>query len=838
MSIALPPTIVAIRNQAASLLSGLNSGIPISSTVRFPVNPQQEATFLRMADSLTSATRRLPGCNVFAFNRAIDTPADAPVFLIYEDWETLPQFMTQWNSDHLQEFQAQVGNTLAGAPELIFYQGWKEYRVTPQTSQPSAQSALPSDYPFKSHFADVLGARMHYIDEGSGDVFLFLHGNPTWSYLWRNIIPLVKPLGRCIAPDLIGYGRSQKIIGLSWEEHYRHVEAFIRKMKLRNVTLVLHDHGSALGFNYFRNHPSNVKAIAFMESLVRPFTWSNFSTPEFRTLFQDFKTGGIGGEGWQMIVDQNVFINQVLPAGAGGALSPQAQGAYAEPFRTQENRRSIWVLSRATPIGGEPANVVAAAEAWSLALQNSPIPKLMLYATPGGLLTAEHVQWCQANFPNLKSVFLGPGVHFVQEQYPTQIGTEIANWYRQTVNPAAGAGAGQVQSPFGPVTLPDISPDDIQRYIDEACSCNIRVQPAECCTISPGAGGSEFSFAAQLRRSISPMSQPRAGQPAQAIDRDGEVIGNIVANWTFISPQQAMRPGEQIAGIPFNPSVSQRFAMNNDELSFGDGRDGFRGFGAGYTIPNGGNASVMAVGTILRGMGRFSGLTEGTYILCGTFDPSHGFTGNISLRVADPARAIHTSSSLPSAKWRARRSNGVTWMTFRGQASPDDAVEPNIGPNGQPIGLVVHQGLRLVDMDCFASRDRRFNSRTTIGRSIGNITARVVFDPSAPGGDAANPIPFANQDELVFTDQSGRNVGSLTARSVEGRVFKVNLAGGVQGIRFGGIGPISGGTGIFQGASGLMTDNSLVTFVPHLSASIYVLRLNDPDGRFAARFTE
>ena len=217
--------------------------------------------------------------------------------------------------------------------------------------QDSGASISP-DYPYESHYVTILGSRMHYIEQGSGDPILLLHGNPTSSYLWRNVIPHLSPLGRVIAPDLIGYGKSDKpdYIQYSWFDQVRYIEEFIRVMRLKNITLVLHDHGSAIGFHYAMGHQRNVRAIAFFEAIVRPFTWDNFSSPEFRALFQAFRTGGVGGIGWQMIVDQNVFIEQLLPLASGRPLSEAEMSHYREPFLDPPSRAPIWRLANNTAI--------------------------------------------------------------------------------------------------------------------------------------------------------------------------------------------------------------------------------------------------------------------------------------------------------------------------------------------------------------------------------------------------------------------------------------------------------------------------------------------------------
>ncbi len=281
-------------------------------------------------------------------------------------------------------------------------------------------------FPYESRFIEVGGSRIHYVDEGEGDPVLFLHGNPTSSYLWRNVIPHITPIARAIAPDLIGMGRSDKPrLRYRFFDHARYVEGFIAALGLRDVTLVLHDWGSALGFHYARRHEGNVRGLAFMEAILRPAAWSEFP-PGWKAAFRLFRTPGTG---WLLIVGLNGFVRGVLPGATMRKLTREEMGRYREPFRTLASRRPLLQWPREIPIDGRPADVHGVVEAYSSWLQTSDLPKLLLHATPGGLVTAPVVEWARRTFVNLSAVHIGPGIHYVQEDNPHGIGEALAEWY-------------------------------------------------------------------------------------------------------------------------------------------------------------------------------------------------------------------------------------------------------------------------------------------------------------------------------------------------------------------------------------------------------------------------
>jgi len=285
---------------------------------------------------------------------------------------------------------------------------------------------ISADFPFESRYVEIDGSKIHYVDEGSGDPILFLHGNPTSSYLWRNIIPFLIPHGRCIAPDLIGMGKSDKPdLDYRFFDHSKYVEAFIQALDLSNITLVIHDWGSALGFHYAMRHEHNVKGIAFMEALVKPMEWEGFPS-DFKMGFKLMRTPVMG---WFMISVMNAFVTQILPQAIVRKLSTEEQAYYAAPYKTVQSRKPLRQWPCEIPIDGKPSDMYEVISNYNQKLQESELPKLLFFAKPGGIIDGNMVEWCKQNLKHLKVVDIGAGIHFVQEDNPHLIGQELVEWY-------------------------------------------------------------------------------------------------------------------------------------------------------------------------------------------------------------------------------------------------------------------------------------------------------------------------------------------------------------------------------------------------------------------------
>ena len=279
-------------------------------------------------------------------------------------------------------------------------------------------------------FIDVKGKRMAYVEMGAGDPILLQHGNPTSSYLWRNIMPALAEHGRCIAVDLIGMGDSDKLDdpgpdSYRYVEHREYLFAAWEQLGIsEDVTLVIHDWGSALGFDWACQHPENVRGIAYMEGIVRPVTWDEW--PEAaRGIFQGFRAEA----GEQLVLDQNVFVERVLPGSVLRDLSAAEMAVYRRPFEQPgEDRRPTLSWPRQIPIEGDPADVHAIVAHYAAWLAESQVPKLFINAEPGAILTGPQREFCRG-FPNQVEVTVA-GSHFIQEDSPAEIAAAISDWLR------------------------------------------------------------------------------------------------------------------------------------------------------------------------------------------------------------------------------------------------------------------------------------------------------------------------------------------------------------------------------------------------------------------------
>jgi haloalkane dehalogenase len=286
---------------------------------------------------------------------------------------------------------------------------------------------ISAEFPFESKFIEVLGSKMFYIDEGEGTPFLFLHGNPTSSYLWRNIIPHVKPLGRVIAVDLIGMGKSDKPdIDYRFSTHIRYIDEFIRQLDLKNIVLVIHDWGSGIGFNYAMNNETNIKGIVFMEAVIRPMYWKEFPFLA-KFLFKRFRHPT---KGPKMIVKNNFFVEKALPGFMVRKLTKEEMDHYREPFLEESSRKPVLVWPNEIPIDGHPADNTEIVQRYYEKLKQSDIPKLLLWAKPGAIIKEKHVDKIKQEFKNLQDIYLGKGKHYLQEDHPDEIGKAIVDWYR------------------------------------------------------------------------------------------------------------------------------------------------------------------------------------------------------------------------------------------------------------------------------------------------------------------------------------------------------------------------------------------------------------------------
>ncbi|OLO36333.1 haloalkane dehalogenase [Alkalihalophilus pseudofirmus] len=279
---------------------------------------------------------------------------------------------------------------------------------------------------YKRKRIKVLDTEFAYIDEGEGDPIVFLHGNPTSSYLWRNVIPEVEGLGRCLAPDLVGMGQSGKSSSGNYDflEHFRYLSAWFDALKLENVTLVLHDWGTALGFHWANENRNRIKGIAYMEGIVCPVTWDEWPKSALN-IFKKMRSP----KGEKFILEENGFIEKILPASILRSMKDEEMDVYRSPYKESgETRRPMLTWPREIPLEGEPEEVHKIVESYSSWLSTCDIPKLFINAEPGMILTGPQRDFCRTWLKQTEVTV--KGLHFIQEDSPKEIGEAVASFLR------------------------------------------------------------------------------------------------------------------------------------------------------------------------------------------------------------------------------------------------------------------------------------------------------------------------------------------------------------------------------------------------------------------------
>lgn len=284
------------------------------------------------------------------------------------------------------------------------------------------ENPISANDPYERRHAAVLDTEIAYVDTGAGDPVVFLHGNPTSSYLWRNVVPEVEPHARCLAPDLVGMGDSGPAPDGSYRfaDHARYLDAwFDALLPTQSVTLVGHDWGSVLGFYWARRHPERVRGLAYMEAIVRPVSWEEWPE-DARGIFRGMRSE----KGEDLVLQRNVFVERILPSSVLRGLTEEEMDVYRRPYVTEESRRPTLAWPRELPIDGEPEEVVRIVDDYSGWLKESDVPKLFVNAEPGSILTGAQREFCRS-WKNQEEVTVR-GAHFLQEDSPREIGEAVA----------------------------------------------------------------------------------------------------------------------------------------------------------------------------------------------------------------------------------------------------------------------------------------------------------------------------------------------------------------------------------------------------------------------------
>lgn len=286
-------------------------------------------------------------------------------------------------------------------------------------------AGISSKFNYPSQYVNVLGSKMHYIEAGIGDPILLLHGIPTSNYIWRNIIPYLSPLGRCIAPDLIGFGQSEKPnISYTIFEHIKYIEKFIETLNLKKLVIIMHGWGSLIGFDYAMRNEKNCRGLVFYEAFLRSLNGDNTSLPflEQLHLFESEE------EDFEIAVNGVSFVDKILPQNSIRELSSEEMDHYRRPFLTPGSGKPIMQYLKELPHGNKNGEIEKFIADYSKKLTKSKLPKLLLYSVPGFITTIATVMWAKENLPNLEVVDIGEELHFAQESNPELLGETISVW--------------------------------------------------------------------------------------------------------------------------------------------------------------------------------------------------------------------------------------------------------------------------------------------------------------------------------------------------------------------------------------------------------------------------
>lgn len=284
---------------------------------------------------------------------------------------------------------------------------------------------IPATLSYPSKYIEINGSKMHFVEAGSGDAILLLHGIPTSSYVWRNIIPYLAPLGRCVAPDLMGFGYSDKPnIQYAVSDHIHYLEKFIAALNLKNITFVMHGWGSVIGFHYAMQHENNCKGLAFYEAFLRSFNGDDISLP-FQEQFIQFSTQE---DFDNLAMNGTLFVDKIIPQTIIRELTHEEMAYYREPFMQAGAGKPLLQYLKELPRGDGKSEVDKIIATYSTRLAHSQLPKLMLFSVPGYITTIATVMWAKENLPHLEIVELGEELHLGQESHPKLMGETISIW--------------------------------------------------------------------------------------------------------------------------------------------------------------------------------------------------------------------------------------------------------------------------------------------------------------------------------------------------------------------------------------------------------------------------